>query len=269
MLVVAYQPLADGRVIRVVQQARRAGTAATWRTAGAILALVVGVGGAVLAWALIARALAPYRELLAEAVRVTRGPGEEPEDRFLVATFREAVRRLESFGGRRPAARRRAGGADPGAQPRGLLRGGDHRCHGCRAGPQPGGPGRCWAGDVEVGKWLPEALWSDGRRALGERLMEVRRFPLLTSSGASLGQVVFISDRTSLEALERALAEREQMAQLGELSAGMAHELRNALATIRGYLRLLPEADEARRDRFVGRHGAGGRRAWERSWTVS
>jgi signal transduction histidine kinase len=41
------------------------------------------------------------------------------------------------------------------------------------------------------------------------------------------------------------------MAQLGELSAGMAHELRNALATIRGYLRLLPEADEARRDRFV------------------
>ena len=81
--------------------------------------------------------------------------------------------------------------------------------------------------------------------------MEMRRFPLRASSGASLGQVVFISDRTYLEALERALAEREQMAELGELAAGMAHELRNALATIRGYLRLLPEADEARRERFV------------------
>lgn len=249
-LVVAYQPLADGRVIRVVQHARRAGTAATWRTAGAILALVVGVGGAALAWALITRALAPYRELLAEAVRVTRGPGEEPEDRFLVATFRDAVRRLETS---EADARQRADELEVLTQvlSREASFGvvitdatGAVRAHNPPAQALLGG-------DVEVGRWLPEALWSDGRRELGERLLEIRRFPLLASSGASLGQVVFISDRTSLEALERALAEREQMAQLGELSAGMAHELRNALATIRGYLRLLPEADEARRDRFV------------------
>jgi signal transduction histidine kinase len=249
-LVVAYQPLADGRVIRVVQHARRASTAATWRTAGAILALVVGVGGAVLAWALITRALAPYRELLAEAVRVTRGPGEEPEDRFLVATFRDAVRRLETS---EADARQRADELEVLTQvlSREASFGvvitdatGAVRAHNPAAQALLGG-------DVEVGRWLPEALWSDGRHALGERLMEVRRFPLLASGGASLGQVVFVSDRTSVEALERALAEREQMAQLGELSAGMAHELRNALATIRGYLRLLPDADEARRDRFV------------------
>ncbi|HPS77046.1 MAG TPA: ATP-binding protein [Thermoanaerobaculaceae bacterium] len=249
-LVVAYQPLAGGRAIRVVQHARRASTAATWRTAGAVLALVVGMGGAVLAWALIARALAPYRELLAEAVRVTRGPGEEPEDRFLVATFRDAVRRLETS---EADARQRADELEVLTQV--LSREASVgvvitdttnavRAHNPVAQALIGG-------GLEVGRWLPEALWNDGRQALGEGVMEVRRFPLLASSGASLGHVVFISDRTSVEDLERALAEREQMAMLGELSAGMAHELRNALATIRGYLRLLPEADGPRRDRFV------------------
>jgi two-component system sensor histidine kinase HydH len=42
------------------------------------------------------------------------------------------------------------------------------------------------------------------------------------------------------------------MAALGELAAGMTHELRNALATIRGYLRLLPDAKREDQARFVG-----------------
>lgn len=249
-VVVAYQILGDGRHVRVVVPAARARAAGRWRTAGAALALVVGLGGATLAWVLITRALGPYRELLAEAERVTKGPGQGPEDRFLVDTFREAVRRLEmseagarqrvdelevltqvltreaSFGVVIVDASERVQATNPPA--RELL------------GPElaPGSP-------------LPPALTSDGRLSFAGRVLEVRRFPLLSSSGTSLGHVVFFSDRTSLEALERALGEREQMAQLGELAAGMAHELRNALATIRGYMRLLPEADEARRARFL------------------
>lgn len=249
-IVVAYQPLGDGGHVRVVAPAARARTAGRWRTAGAALALVVGLGGAALAWVLISRALGPYRELLAEAERVTKGPGKGPEDRFLVDTFRDAVRRLEiseagarqrvdelevltsvltreaSFGVVIVDADERVQAHNPPAQ---VLLG--HAL-------APGLP-------------LPPTITTDGRLNLGGRVLEVRRFPLLSSSGTGLGQVIFLSDRTSFEALERALGEREQMAQLGELSAGMAHELRNALATIRGYMRLLPEADEARRARFL------------------
>ena len=82
-------------------------------------------------------------------------------------------------------------------------------------------------------------------------MLEVRRFPLRGSAGRPLGEVAFLSDHTEVEALERAMREREGMAALGELAAGMAHELRNALATIRGYLRLLPGADGSQRARYL------------------
>lgn len=249
-VVVAAQPLGGDGVARVVVPATRARTAGRWRAAGAVLALVVGLGGALLAWSLITRALGPYKELLAEAVRVAHGPGEEPEDRFLVATFKDAVRRLEAS---EADARQRLDELEVLTQvltreaSSGVL---VTDTQGVVQAHNP--PAAALVGEeLAVGRELPPALAADGRLRLGERVVEVRRFPLLASSGASLGQVLFLSDRTSLEALERALAEREQMAQLGELSAGMAHELRNALATIRGYLRLLPDADGARRTRFV------------------
>lgn len=247
---VAYQPLADGRVVRSVVPASGAGAVGRLRDVGAALALVVAVGGGLLAWALIARVLAPYRELLAEAVRVTREPGGEAEDRFLVETFRDTVRRLEAS---EAALRRRADDLEVLAEV--LTRG-------SAAGvviTDPGGTVRAansaaaeLAPDLAVGGALPATLAAGERsRRLSERVVEVRRLPLLADSGAAQGEVLFLTDRTSVEALERALAEREQMAALGELAAGMTHELRNALATMRGYLRLLPDAKREDRARFV------------------
>ncbi|MEP0775388.1 MAG: HAMP domain-containing histidine kinase, partial [Acidobacteriota bacterium] len=94
-------------------------------------------------------------------------------------------------------------------------------------------------------------LEGEGRRRLGERTVEVRRLPLPSASGAAQGEVVFLTDRTRVEALERALEEREHLAGLGELAAGLAHEVRNALATILGYVRLLADAGEERRARYL------------------
>ncbi|HLE61257.1 MAG TPA: histidine kinase dimerization/phospho-acceptor domain-containing protein, partial [Thermoanaerobaculaceae bacterium] len=247
---VTYQPLADGRVVRTVVPVSGAGAMGRLRDVGAALALVVAVGGGLLAWALIARVLAPYRELLAEAVRVTRRPGDEPEDHFLIETFRDTVRRLEVS---EAALRRRADDLEVLAEV--LTRG-------SAAGvviTDPGGVVRAantaaveLVPDLAVGAALPATLTGgEQSRRLGERVMEARRFPLLADSGATQGEVLFLTDRTAVEALERAFAEREQMAALGELAAGMTHELRNALATMRGYLRLLPDAKREDRARFV------------------
>jgi signal transduction histidine kinase len=249
-VLVAYQPLADGRLVRVVVPVSGAGAVGRLRWIGAGLAMMVAVGGGLLAWALVARVLAPYRELLAEATRVTHGPGKGAEDRFLVETFRDTVRRLELS---EAALRRRADDLEVLAEV--LTRG-------STAGvviTDPTGAVRATnAAAVElvpgltVGEPLPSALaGGEPSGKLGERVVEVQRLPLLSASGTAQGEVLFLTDRTAVEALERALAEREQMAALGELAAGMTHELRNALATIRGYLRLLPDAKREERARFV------------------
>ncbi len=249
-VLVAYQPLADGRVVRALVPVAGAGAVGRWRTVGAAIAVLVAVCGGLLAWALVARVLAPYRELLAEAVRVTGGPRNEAEDRFLVETFRDTVRRLEES---EAALRRRADELE-------LLAGVLTR--GSSAGvviTEPGGSVRAANPEalalvpaLSVGGPLPPLLAAAPRGArLGGRMVEVRRLPLLAASGEAQGEVLFLSDRTGVEALERALAEREQMAGLGELAAGMAHELRNALATVRGYLRLLPGARPEESARFL------------------
>lgn len=248
---VAYQPLADGRVVRAVVPIAGAGAVGRWRSVGAVLAVAVAVAGGLLAWALIARVLAPYRELLAEAVRVTRGPSSEAEDRFLVDTFRDTVRRLEES---EAALRRRADELK-------ILA--DVLTRGSSGGvviTEPGGAVRAanqvaldLVPSLTVGGELPGDLAGRARGLhLAGRSLELRRLPLLAATGETQGEVLFLADRTGVEALERAFAEREQMAGLGELAAGMTHELRNALATVRGYLRLLPEAKPEERVRFIG-----------------
>lgn len=65
----------------------------------------------------------------------------------------------------------------------------------------------------------------------------------LVSGGATKGVVCVLSDLTALRELEEQLRLKEALARLGELTAGIAHEFRNGLATIHGYSRLLrPDA---------------------------
>lgn len=53
------------------------------------------------------------------------------------------------------------------------------------------------------------------------------------------GAICLFSDLTAIVELEQQLRLKEALAQLGELTAGLAHEFRNGLATIHGYARLL------------------------------
>jgi signal transduction histidine kinase len=66
--------------------------------------------------------------------------------------------------------------------------------------------------------------------------------PLVSDHGPD-GAICLFSDLTTVVALEEQLRLKEALARLGELTAGLAHEFRNGLATVHGYGRLLdPEA---------------------------
>jgi nitrogen fixation/metabolism regulation signal transduction histidine kinase len=59
------------------------------------------------------------------------------------------------------------------------------------------------------------------------------------SSGTAHGVICLFSDLTEVMELEEQLRLKDSLARLGEMTAGIAHEFRNGLATIHGYGRLL------------------------------
>lgn len=66
------------------------------------------------------------------------------------------------------------------------------------------------------------------------------------------GVICLFSDLTNVVELEEQLRLKETLARLGELTAGIAHEFRNGLATIHGYSRLIaPEALPAKYQPYV------------------
>jgi signal transduction histidine kinase len=63
--------------------------------------------------------------------------------------------------------------------------------------------------------------------------------PIISADGALQASVCLFTDLTEVIQLEEQLRLKEALARLGELTAGLAHEFRNGLATIHGYGRLL------------------------------
>ena len=77
-------------------------------------------------------------------------------------------------------------------------------------------------------------------RASGEELhLGVAASRLRDSEGAPIGHVVIFQDVTEVVRMEGELRRSERLAAVGELAAGMAHEVRNPLAAISGSIQLL------------------------------
>src|SRR3984893_5647425 len=57
------------------------------------------------------------------------------------------------------------------------------------------------------------------------------------------GAICLLTDLTELAALQQRMQLKENLAALGELSAGIAHEFKNALATISGYAQMICSED--------------------------
>jgi PAS domain S-box-containing protein len=71
-------------------------------------------------------------------------------------------------------------------------------------------------------------------RELGVTISPIRRGQQKTT-----GAICLLSDLTELASLQKQMQLRENLAALGELSAGIAHEFKNALATISGYAQMI------------------------------
>jgi PAS domain S-box-containing protein len=63
--------------------------------------------------------------------------------------------------------------------------------------------------------------------------------PLVDQSAQRHGAICLFTDLTAVVALEEQVRLKDSLARVGELTAGIAHEFRNGLATIHGYSRLI------------------------------
>jgi signal transduction histidine kinase len=78
-------------------------------------------------------------------------------------------------------------------------------------------------------------IYRPTRSALRPRSSETKSQPEIKVSGA----LCLMSDLTELTALQKQIRWKENLAALGEMSAGIAHEFKNALATISGYAQMI------------------------------
>ena len=62
--------------------------------------------------------------------------------------------------------------------------------------------------------------------------------PVTNSSGKNEGAICLLSDLTEIVELQNRIKLKENFAALGEMSAGIAHEFKNSLATIVGYAQM-------------------------------
>ncbi len=78
------------------------------------------------------------------------------------------------------------------------------------------------------------------------RVLGITISPVRSAKDEAVGAACLISDLTEITHLSQQMRLRENMAALGEMSAGIAHEFKNAIATISGYAQMLEQ--EARGD---------------------
>lgn len=72
-----------------------------------------------------------------------------------------------------------------------------------------------------------------------ERLLELLISPVDANEAGFSGHLLIVQDITDLKKMEYSLRQSEKLAAIGQLAAGIAHEIRNPLASISGSIQLL------------------------------
>ncbi len=71
------------------------------------------------------------------------------------------------------------------------------------------------------------------------KLLEIKLGDFRDENEKSKGWLLLIEDRTEIKSLERELQQKEKLAAVGQLAAGIAHEIRNPLASISGSIQMM------------------------------
>lgn len=72
-----------------------------------------------------------------------------------------------------------------------------------------------------------------------DRILRLSFSPLTDDQGSRLGSILLVDDITNVKKLETRVVQSEKLAAVGQLAAGIAHEIRNPLAGISGSVQLL------------------------------
>ena len=91
------------------------------------------------------------------------------------------------------------------------------------------------------------AVWKE--MVFDNRIYEIYSQPFIDADGSRLVFKVLI-DITDRKRADQELARLERLNMVGEMAAGIAHEVRNPLTTVRGFLQLLTTKDETRYHEF-------------------
>src|SRR6185369_1617730 len=75
-----------------------------------------------------------------------------------------------------------------------------------------------------------------------KKILSIKTAPLNDKNGNLLGAVIDFKDLTEIRAMEARLKKTDRLAAIGELSARIAHEVRNPLASISGSVQLISDS---------------------------
>ncbi|WP_102346444.1 ATP-binding protein [Bacillus sp. Marseille-P3661] len=76
-----------------------------------------------------------------------------------------------------------------------------------------------------------------------QKTFDTIKIPLFHPDGTRKGLVIIGRDVTSLRLAEEKLRQSEKLSIVGELAASVAHEIRNPLTSLKGFVQLLPRED--------------------------
>jgi PAS domain S-box-containing protein len=92
---------------------------------------------------------------------------------------------------------------------------------------------------IQTGRALVRRSVNMDNQERGASHLGVTASPVRADAGEVHGAICLFTDLSEVVELEEQLRLKDSLARLGELTAGIAHEFRNGLATIHGYARLI------------------------------